>query len=166
MRVGWTLYPPGCMENMETVIRKHNNAILTKHAKQQDATSNDTNQLNSTPTNNVANECNCRNADQCPLNGNCLTNNVVYQAEITVENDPQSKSYIGVTSSEFKTRHRNHTKSFRHKKYSQDTELSKYIWKLKENSKNFGIKWSIVKTVPSYKPGAKRCNLCLEEKLQ
>ena len=29
----------------------------------------------------------------------------------------------------------------------------------------YTIKWSIMKKVKAYKPGSKRCNLCLEEKL-
>ena len=33
---------------------------------------------------------------------------------------------------EFKIRHNNHTKSFRHKKLINETELSKCIWGLKD----------------------------------
>jgi hypothetical protein len=36
----------------------------------------------------------------------------------------------------------NHTSSFRHKKDSNKTELSKHIWKLKENNQDYTIKWS------------------------
>ena len=56
-------------------------------------------------------------------------------------------------------------KSFRHENYANDTELSKHIWKLKMGKRDYHIKWSIVKHVAAYKPGQKRCNLCLEEKL-
>ena len=41
---------------------------------------------------------------------------------------------VGMTSNTFKERFRNHIKSFTHKKYSNETELSKYVWHLKENS--------------------------------
>ena len=61
--------------------------------------------------------------------------------------------------------HRNHIKSFTHKKYSNETELSKHIWHLKQNKTDFTIKWSIIKRSISYTGGSKRCNLCLEEKL-
>jgi hypothetical protein len=37
--------------------------------------------------------------------------------------------YIGITAGDFKTRYRNHTKSFRHEEYKNNTELSKYVWK-------------------------------------
>ena len=70
-----------------------------------------------------------------------------------------------MTSSTFKERYRNHIKSFTHKKYSNETELSKHIWHLKQNKTDFTIKWSIIKKSISYTGGSKRCNLCLEEKL-
>ena len=70
-----------------------------------------------------------------------------------------------MTSSKFKERYRNHIKSFTHKKYSNETELSKHIWNLKQNKTDFTIKWSIIKKSISYTGGSKRCNLCLEEKL-
>ncbi len=50
-------------------------------------------------------------------------------------------------------------------RYSNDTELSKYIWKLKDNKQDFDITWSVLKQSISYTGGSKRCNLCLEEKL-
>ena len=64
----------------------------------------------------------------------------------------------------FKECYANHTTSFRHKKDSNKTELSKHIWKLKENNQDYTIKWSILKHAISYTGGSKRCNLCLEEK--
>ena len=57
----------------------------------------------------------------------------------------------------------NHIKSFTHKKYSNETELSKHVWRLKQNNKDFNINWSIVKNSISYTGGCKRWNLCLEE---
>ena len=43
------------------------------------------------------------------------------------QHDP--KYYIGMTSNTFKERFRNNTKSFTHKKYSNETELSKYVFR-------------------------------------
>ena len=70
-----------------------------------------------------------------------------------------------MTANTFKERHWNHIKSFKHKRYSNDTELSKYIWHLKNNNQDSDLTWSIVKHTISYTRGSKRCNLCLEEKL-
>ena len=101
----------------------------------------------------------------CPTDGKCLTQSVVYQADVTTHDNQEKKIYVGVTANEFKDRYQNHIKSFRNEKYSCDTGLSKYIWKLKTAKRNFDIKWSLIKRVPAYKVGSKRCNLCLEEKL-
>ena len=56
-------------------------------------------------------------------------------------------------------------KSFRHRRYEKDTELSKYIWELKDQNKNFEIKWSIYRKSCGYNQVAKSCNLCLMEKV-
>ena len=98
------------------------------------------------------------------MTGKCLTKNLVYQDEVTTNDNNETKKYIGITANEFKQRYRNHSKSFRDVKYSNETELSKYIWKLKTDNRAF-IQWSIVKRVAPYTAGSRRCNLCLEEKL-
>ena len=43
--------------------------------------------------------------------------------------------------------------------------LSKYIWKLKNENKTYTLKWRIMKKSQAYRNGAKKCNLCLTEKL-
>ena len=78
------------------------------------------------------------------------------------------KGYFGrkfyllcMTASTFKERYRNHIKSFNHKRYSNDIELSKYIWKLKDNKQDFDITWSVLKQSISYTGESKRFNLCI-----
>ncbi len=44
----------------------------------------------------------------------------------------------------------NHINFFNHKRYSNDTELSKYIWKLKDNKQNLDLTWSVLKQYISY----------------
>ena len=70
-----------------------------------------------------------------------------------------------MTANPFKERYRNHTKSFKDKKYANETELSKYIWDLKEKERVFTIKWEILKRAAIYTTRASPCNLCQEEKL-
>ena len=94
-----------------------------------------------------------------------MSKDIVYKATILTGNTQDTKHYIGMTSNTFKERYRNHIKSFTHKKYSNETELSKHVWHLKQNKTNFTIKWSIIKKSISYTGGSKRCNLCLEEKI-
>ena len=89
-------------------------------------------------------ECNCRKKDQCPLDGKCLTQNVVYQATVTTQTS--SKSYVGLATN-FKDRYRNHTASFRHESKRNETELSKHIWTLQDTNKPFSIKWSVDLTI-------------------
>ena len=66
---------------------------------------------------------------------------------------------------EFKTCFNNHNQSFKYRRKSNATELSKAFWQAKDAGKNPCIKWSIVAHTASYHPGAKSCNLCLKEKL-
>ena len=99
--------------------------------------------------------------DQCPLDGKCLTQNVVYQA--TVSTETSSESYVGVATN-FKERYRNHNVSFRHQNKRNETELSKHIWTLKDNDKPFTIKWRIIKQCRPYSNVSNKCNLCIFEK--
>ena len=59
--------------------------------------------------------CNCENIENCPLNGQCLTDNLVYIADVVYndgEEDVQD-TYHGSTAGPFKTRWTEHKSSFR-----------------------------------------------------
>ena len=138
------------MNNVRSIITSHNTPIIRKSQTQVTSADN----------------CNCnRNKEACPLQNKCMNKDIVYKATISTSNANDTKHYIGMTSSTFKERYRNHIKPFTHKKYSNEKELSKHIWHLKQNKTDFTIKWSIIKKSISYTGGSKRCNLCLEEKL-
>ena len=81
------------------------------------------------------------------------------------EGDGGPKGYIGIAGRDFKSRYNNHTKSFRHRHYSKDTELSKYIWSLKDGGIDYSIKWEIVKQSNTHRRSSGTCNLCMDEKL-
>ena len=134
-----------CMPNMASIITKHNNKILNKKGEAQDKT------------------CNCRDKSNCPMDCNCLKKCIVYKAEVS--SSLETKSYLGTAEDTFKTRFNNHKKSFKHRAYEKETELSKYIWSLKDESINYTIKWSVAATAIPYTCGSKRCDLCLTEKL-
>ena len=55
-------------------------------------------------------------------------------------NELSTKVYFGISETEFKSRYNNHTMSFRNRTHENDTELSKYIWSLKDQNKDFDIK--------------------------
>ena len=66
---------------------------------------------------------------------------------------------------EFKTRFYNHNQSFKNQNKRNTTELSKSVWKTKEEGHEPTIHWSIVTKTKPYKPGSKLCQLCSAEKL-
>jgi len=138
-----------CMGNIRSFISRHNKRILTTTEKPQ----------------SEQKSCNCRTSEDCPLQQNCLIKSIVYKAEIKSNDDGETREYIGMTANAFKSRFYNHKKSFNDVRYENETELSKYVWKLKRNERDFDIKWSILKRAPAYTAGGKNSHLCLEEKL-
>ena len=109
-------------------------------------------------------ECNCRQPTSCPLNGQCLTECVVYKASVSTANKPV-RYYHGLTEGPFKTRYNAHMRSFRAEVCKRETELSKYIWDLKDQNLDYEIKWSIIQRATPYKCGTRRCDVCLAEKV-
>ena len=73
--------------------------------------------------------------------------------------------YYGACEGDFKMRFNNHTKSFRHRKYENDSELSKCLWKLNDKGTAYSLNWKIAARASPYKCGSKRCDLCLTEKM-
>ncbi|KAJ8021191.1 hypothetical protein HOLleu_38317 [Holothuria leucospilota] len=136
------------MANMDQIISAHNKYILTKQ-NLQPATQNN---------------CNCRTQSQCPLQGNCLTNNIVYQATVTRHDNHKEETYIGLTENTFKTRYNAHKSSFKHKDKRNATALSEHIWKLKDSNVEHSVKWKLISKARAYSTSSKTCNLCLEEK--
>ena len=107
--------------------------------------------------------CNCRKKENCPLDNKCLTPNIIYEAQITNNTNDERKKYLGAAETSFKERYSNHTRDFKHKRYMKYTELSKYIWSLKNQDVTHIVKWSIVEKVNS-KVSLNYCKLCLTEK--
>ena len=105
--------------------------------------------------------CNCRKS--CPVEGNCLSSGVVYQAEIKRE-DGIEDSYIGVTATAFKERWRNHNSNFKTRNNSNATALSRYIWELEDKQIKYEIKWNIIARAKPFNPITRTCRLCLREK--
>ena len=135
-----------CMNNMNAIIKSHNQKI-SKNPSQ-------------TPKRN----CNCKDKAKCPLNGNSLSRAVVYKA--TVKSDFDEKSYVGLTGNTFKDRYNSHQYSFRHKSSQKSTELSKYIWDLKDKGINYEIQWEIMRQSNINMRESGQCNLCLDEKIE
>ena len=56
------------MDNMQKLVKKHNNNVFRK---------NNSNKRN----------YNCRENNTCPLDGKCLSSNIVYSAEVLIGNN-------------------------------------------------------------------------------
>ena len=93
-----------------------------------------------------------------------VTNKIVYKAEVETNdgiNELSTKVNFGISETEFTTKYNNHTMSFRNRTHESDSKLSKFIWSLKDQDKEFDIKWSIFKISSR----SKSCNLGLLKKL-
>ena len=98
------------MNNISKIIKGHNKKVTSKPCDQRP-------------------KCNCRKRAECPKEGNCQINDVVYKFDVT---RPLSKKvYLGLAEGEWKGRFYNHKLSFKHKRYSNKTTFSSYMWHLK-----------------------------------
>ena len=126
-------------------------------------------------------KCSCPEKEKpnCPLAGECLAENIIYQAKIEalppkrarleneVEKDPrvlQAQTYMGRTKPPWKSRRDNHTASFKNIGQRTDSGLSKYVWDLKGLKRGYKINWSLITKSSSYSPSLDICRLCLTEK--
>ena len=113
-----------CMPNMKSRINIHNKKVAKAIPSAQ------------------ARTCNCINKSKYPLNNKCLSNNILYKANITsMSENYKNKTYYGISETKFKSQYANHRKSFENRNYKTDIELSNEIWKLKEQNKNADISW-------------------------
>ena len=134
-----------CTPNLANIISGHNAQILKKKE--------------------IPNErkCSCPKGATCPLSGQCLQTNLVYQATVTQVGGPD-ENYIGLSAPTFKSRLGNHKKSFKHEKYEKETKLSKHIWSLKRKNEDYTIKWKLISIAKPFNPVTGVCNLCTVEK--
>ena len=81
------------------------------------------------------------------LKGHYLDKGVIYEA--TVKSETETKKYVGLTEGTFKRRLYGHRQSINNNSLKNSTELSKYIWHLKEKNEEYDLSWDIIdKTHP------------------
>ena len=136
-----------CMRNISSIISGHNKFVLSKDNSQQNTRT-----------------CNCRQRNACPLNGTCLTSNIIYSGEVINLTDNQSRPYVGLTLDTFKERLGVHNQGINHRSYSSSCELTKHVWQLRDSGKAFGVRWNILEHVKGRLIGG-QCRLCVTEKL-
>ena len=131
-----------CMPNVGAIIAQHNKKILKE-------------------TDNEPPQCQCDDGE-CPLEGKCGVKGVVYQATLKYNGD-KVDTYVGLTERQVACRVKEHYNSFEDRNSKTSTKLSKKVWKLKEQSQNYELKWEILKSAKPYHSGDKECRLCLTE---
>ena len=136
-----------CLPNMSSIISSHNKKVL-----------------NTKQSTSLQKTCNCRRNNECPLNGKCLVNSIIYKCHVKSSENDEGVHYIGLTEKSFKERWYSHKHDFRTHNKRNSTELSKHIWKLKDDGTQPITLWEIIDQAPSYRAGSKTCNLCLTEK--
>ena len=98
------------MPNIGAIIQSHNKTVIDNKNEQKGPNQK---------------SCNCINKIDCPINGECLKDSLVYEANVVTRREVSP--YIGITKPPFKSRHSDHKKSFNHEKYRHATELSKKV---------------------------------------
>ena len=78
-----------CMRNVAQIIKKHNQQISSHKEK-------------------PIPSCNCRNKDECPMNGKCQVQNVVYKCTVSATPNFPKRVYLGVAEGDWKLRFYNH----------------------------------------------------------
>ena len=100
-----------CTQNLGNIIKSHNKKLISSN-------------------NQIILPFNCRRKEECPLQGKCGTNDVVYNCIASTTGFP-NKVYLGTAQGEFKKRFCNHNMSFKNESKKNGTTLAKYIWDLK-----------------------------------
>lgn len=95
-----------CMSNVEKIISAHNSKTMKEfHNNQLQKDRNANEKKTST--------CNSRTGSDCPVEGICMAENVIYEATIfPKENIEQKKIYIAISAGNWKQRFYNHRQSF------------------------------------------------------
>ena len=106
-----------CTKNMGRIIKSHNKKITATNTSEKL-------------------DCNCRQKQNCPLNGKCREKNVIYKCVASVPNKPD-KVYIGLTEGEWKKKDTQGTKHLLNTKSLQKAQLFQLIsGKLKKKKKS------------------------------
>ena len=108
--------------------------------------------------------CNCQGGtDTCLVQGKCQTDSVMYRATVTEVNSGQVETYTGVTGNTFKQRLGGHRSDIKLRKNRHKSTLADHIWTLKDEGKDYNLKWNLVERAPAFNPTTRKCRVCLKE---
>ena len=108
-------------QNLSNIIKSHNKKLISC-------------------SNQIILPYNCRKKEECPLEGKCRANDIIYKCLTSTTGFPY-KVYLGTAQGEFKKRFYNHNTSFKDESKGNDTTLAKYVWYLK-------LKHNVTPTLP------------------
>ena len=156
-----------CGPNLKNAINSHNKKVFGVFRKTVLKKSNFPKKNQRKNKVNNSDNCNCE-AQECPLDGDCLDSNMVYEASVSVvgRENQSPKKYIGLCKTTFKERFRSHVSSFNNIRFKKSTELSEHIWGLKDRGLDWRVKWRKVCNENHYSTTTGLCNLCLREKVE
>ena len=106
-------------------------------------------------------QCSCTKFKTCPLEGKCLSKKIINQATV-IHPSTESKTYIGLCSTDFKARLGVHTQSFNDPLVNQ-TSLSQYVHELKSNNKEPKNSWKLIDRGKKFSPVSGVCQFCTHE---
>ena len=135
-----------CTQNVASIIKSHNKKLINTSIK------------NTLP-------CNCRKKHECPLDGKCRAENIVYKCFASVDGY-RNKVYLDTAEGDFKQRFYNHRMSFNNEGPLHRHNTFQICLGNKELKIMPSLKWSIIKSVPTYSNISKKCQLCLQEKFE
>ena len=160
-----------CGPNTGQHIRNHNKKILNGYKeKLEDEKKRKERGVGTNRKEEKKEECNCKRKE-CPVGGNCRRKSLIYKANVVEKNKDgrqvgEKKRYVGQTKNEFKLRYNQYCSDFRLESKKNKTQLSKWIWGIKERGNEWNIEWSLGEEKKVFRRDTGRCYLCLEEKIQ
>ena len=130
------------MPNVSKAISRHNQTQLKKEKEEEV----------------IGPRCNCQN-HPCPLETqNCQTNQVIYRATVTDEDD-KVNTYTGLTRNTFKKRFNGHTHTHSTKEMPNQLHCQPIYGNLKIKTD-----WKLIDRATDSNPTTRKCRLCLKEK--
>ena len=136
-----------CLPNVKNAITGINRNILSEEK------------------NEAKKQCNCRQKANCPVNGKCLQDKIIYQAEIS-NNNGETRTYIGSSGRSFKDRWNGHKATFK-SKATKGSTLATYFWKIKDAQKTEPkITWKILHKLKYSINGKNGCKICNLERYE
>ena len=127
-------------QNLQQIISAHNRKLLNQQTSKQVKTCT-------------------RRANTCPVQGKCQEEGTIYQATVKHQSPDTGqeirKTYIALAATSFYKRHQNHKSTFNHRTHETKSELSKYIWYLKDKGINYEINWKIIDRAKKLTPISK-----------